>query len=271
VVIEQVRVELGRTTSLGTIQLEIEAIAMDEIVVEARKLIDPKSTEIGGSLTDEVLETLPTQRDYRAAIAFLPQANESSFGDPVNISGSTGVENSYVVDGANVSDGFFGLGSTRLPQNFIREIEVKGGGYEAEFGRSTGGIVNIITQSGSNEFRGSAYIYAANQNFAQTARRGTLEFESEGFESYDIGVSLGGPIVRDRLWYFVAYNPTVEREDLVPIRTSDGSINSRPSWTGIRRLALESRSRGSAIQRGTTGSVRISCPLAVFTHCPPHC
>ncbi len=88
-----------------------------------------------------------------------------------SISGGSGLENQYVVDGANVTNtGYGGLGSYSIifgslgnatPYDFIKEIQVKTGGYEAEFGQATGGVVNVITKSGTNQFRGSVFAYTA--------------------------------------------------------------------------------------------------------------
>ena len=86
-----------------------------------------------------------------------------------SISGGSGLENQYVVDGTNVTNtGYGGLGSYSIvfgslgnatPYDFIKEVQVKTGGYDAEFGQATGGVVNVVTKSGTNQFRGSAFAY----------------------------------------------------------------------------------------------------------------
>jgi hypothetical protein len=144
----------------------------------------------------------------------VPHANTSFLGDNTNVAGSTGHENQYFIEGVNVTDPFFGSGGTRLPQNFVREVQVKKGGYEAEHGSATGGIINVITHSGSNEFKGQVFSFLTNNNVASDSRRGFGNFKQSDFDRYDLGLSLGGPIARDKLWYFVAYNPTIEQENL---------------------------------------------------------
>lgn len=135
-VINNVKIRLGKATFLAEIRLTPTTIEHPELTVEGEAfVIDPYTTSFGENLTTEFYETLPTERDYLAIATLLPQANVSFLGDDVNISGSTGQENAYFIDGMNTTDPYAAIGSTRLPYNFVREIELKSGGYEAEFGR----------------------------------------------------------------------------------------------------------------------------------------
>jgi len=212
---DEVIIRLGKTTSLGKIQLAVDVIEMDQIVVSARvPIIDFSTTESGINLNSEVLDQLPAPRDYREVVAYLPHANTSFLGDNTNVAGGTGTENQYFIEGVNVTDPFLASSGTRLPQNFVREVQIKTGGYEAEHGSATGGIINVITHSGSNEFKGQAFGFLTNNNVSSDSRRGYGDFNQDAFARYDLGLALGGAIARDKLWYFVAYNPTVETESL---------------------------------------------------------
>ncbi|HEY8256685.1 MAG TPA: TonB-dependent receptor, partial [Gemmatimonadales bacterium] len=152
---EDVPVRLGLTTSLGEVRLETQTVELAEIVVSgARPVIDPVSAATGATLDSSQFRSLPAQRDFRALIAFLPQANASDYGDGANIGGSTGLENAFYIDGMHATTG--AGSSIDLPFNFVREIQVRTGGYEAEFGRALSGVVNVVTPTGGNEFRGEA-------------------------------------------------------------------------------------------------------------------
>lgn len=212
--VQEAVVQLGKTNSLGDIQLSKQLITETVVVVGKREIIDFTSSELGTNLNVEELASLPSDRDYRSLISYLPQTNASFLGDAVNIAGSTGSENLYTIDGVNVTDPFNGAFGSGLPYNFIREVQVITEGYQAEFGRSNGGVINVITHSGSNEFKGQGYAYFSNNDFAADNRRGVVELQNADFTRYDIGVGVGGPIVRDKLWFYAAYNPSVEREDL---------------------------------------------------------
>jgi hypothetical protein len=210
--LQDVPVRLGLTTSLGEVRLEAQAYQVAEIVVSgSRPVIDPVSAATGATLDSSQFRSLPAERDYQALITFLPQANASDYGDGPNIGGSTGLENAFYLDGmhATVGTGF----SIDLPFNFVREIQVRTGGYEAEFGRSLSGIVNVVTPSGGNEFRGEVLGFFTGDQFRTDPRVGLEQAEAVSFRRYDLGLSLSGPIQRDRLWYFVAYNPTFASQD----------------------------------------------------------
>jgi hypothetical protein len=212
---DNVPIRLGKTTFLGEIRLQSQAIEMPAITVSgAKPLIDPVSTTTGANLAAETYEVLPIQRNYRSITTLLPHANESFLGDEVNFGGATGLENKYYIDGTDVTDPWRGITGTNLPYNFIKQIEVKTGGYEAEYRSALGGVVNAITHSGGNEFHGQVFGFFANNRFAGEPRLGALEPNQGGFAQYDVGLSLGGPIIRDKLWFFTAYNPTVEREEV---------------------------------------------------------
>jgi hypothetical protein len=215
VVYQSVQIRLGSTTTLGDVRLETETFQLSEIVVrDDRPAIDPTSTTFGANLATEEFEVLPIDRDYRSIVALLPQANTSYLGDGVNIAGATGLGNVFFIDGVNVTDPSLAATSTRLPYNFVKEIQVKEGGYEAEFGKALGGIVNVVTHSGGNELRAGAFAYFTNGALAADGRPGVLDLTLRDFATYDVGLSVSGPLLRDRLWFFAAYNPSFEKREL---------------------------------------------------------
>jgi len=222
-VIDSVPVHLGRTTNLGAVTFEPEAVALGEISVSAQGLsIDPASTTIGANVGAATYDALPVGRDYRSVVAFLPHANASYYaGDRVNIAGATGLENAYFIDGINVTDAHFqgGLpvGDFVLPYNFVRAVEVDEGGYDAGHGRAIGGIVNAVTYSGGNTFEGNIFGFFTNSALTGSPRIGLKDVRTDNLTSYDFGARVGGPILPDRLWYSLAYNPQLESaEHVVP-------------------------------------------------------
>ncbi len=214
--LENVRVRLGGTAFLGEIRLRSKAMEAYKIDVYGKPpLIDLTSTAVGSNLVAGTIKDLPVARDYRSVMSILPGANASAYGDDVNVSGASGSDNMYAIDGIDVSDPYMRYKNTSLPYNFVKEIEVKAGGYEAQYRSSMGGLVNAVTYSGGNEFSGQLFGFFTNNNFSQTAIRAELEPSTGKFAQYDIGLSLGGPIVRDKLWFFVATNPIVKRENVL--------------------------------------------------------
>lgn len=214
IALQHVMVALDRTTSLGVIRLEPRAVELPEIIVSGeRPVIDPSTTALATNLQAEDFSPLPVERNYRSIVALAPQANASFLGDETNIAGASGGENAYFIDGVNVTDLQFGATSVNLPYNFVQEIQIKTGGYEAEYGRAQGGIVNVITPSGGNAFQAQAYAFLTQDELRSRARLGLGDVDLGEFSQYDIGGSVGGPIARDRLWFYAAYNPTFDRRD----------------------------------------------------------
>ncbi|MCJ7588634.1 MAG: TonB-dependent receptor [Candidatus Aminicenantes bacterium] len=213
--IQNIAVRLGRTTSLGEIRLTLRVQDAREITVSAeRPTIDMASTSGSSNLEISIVETLPVQRNYRNLMLLLPGTTVTWAGEEANIAGATEIENRYFIDGIETTDPFRGVSGTRLPYNFIKELEVKVGGYEAEYRSSLGGVVNVITSSGGNEFSGQVFGFFANSRFAGEPRASSFQLPKGAFSQYDFGLSLGGPIIRDKLWFFAAYNPTFEREEV---------------------------------------------------------
>ncbi len=213
VLVQEVQVQLGRTTGLGTLQMEAAAVELSEITIVAPHVtLDPVRTTIGATLEAEDLAELPGERDYTSLIAILPHVNTSYHGDPVNAGGSTGLENMYFIDGVNVTAPFRASGGTGLPYNFVRSVEVRAGGYEAQFGRALGAIVNAVTYTGTNDFE--AAVFGFFTHGALTAEpRAQSTLQETGAYVYDVGVRVSGPVVRDRLWFSAAYNPRISHAD----------------------------------------------------------
>ncbi len=212
-VIARVAVQLGHTTALGEVTLPEQVTELPPLVVTAdRPAIDPLTSSLGTDVSATVIEQLPVGRDYASIITLLPQANQSYLGDGVNVAGGTGLENGYFVDGVNVTEPYRGDGGIDLPLNFIDHLQLKTGGHEAQYGRALGGIVNVVTRSGGNEPRLSTFGFFTGSGLASSPDRGLVDQGRGDYSRYDVGVSAGGPIRRNRLWYFLAYDAAVERQ-----------------------------------------------------------
>jgi hypothetical protein len=214
IAVDSVPVRLGRTTTIGDLALQPQAFELGEIVVTAEQaLVDVSSAAIATNLAAEQFKNLPTDRNFRSIVSLAPQANLSFLpNDEVNIAGGTGPENAYYLDGVNITDPKLGSTSSNLPYNFVRELQVKAGGYEAEYARATGGIIDVITWSGSDRFAGQLFGFFTGNGLSASPRFALATAQESRFSNYDFGGSLGGPIVRERLWFFAAYNPTFRRQ-----------------------------------------------------------
>jgi hypothetical protein len=209
----QAQVGLDRT---ATVELKLAPLATATVeVLETNQTIDLKGTTVGGNYTPETILNLPTSRDFANIALLAPgvnaEANMPNGNQGFKIYGSSGAENSYLVDGINATNVEFGTQGKRVPMEFVQEFQVKTGGYEAEYGKATGGIINVITKSGGNEFTGDLFAYSEGKYF----KSGNAHTDDENLktkpllvtnETSEFGFDLGGPILKDKLWFFAAYD-----------------------------------------------------------------
>lgn len=208
-------IHIGQTTSLGILVLQSEPLTMPPVMItKGGSIIDPISTTTGAILDEADYAFLPVDRNYRRIVNLLPHANASFYGDGINIAGATGLENKYFVDGVDVTDPFRGRTGTNLPYNFIKQVEYRAGGYEAEYESSLGGVINAVTNSGTDRVELEIFGFFTNNRFRDQARPVIGVPPKNDFKEYDLGISLGGPIIKGLLWYFLAYNVSHESENV---------------------------------------------------------
>jgi outer membrane receptor protein involved in Fe transport len=206
-------------------------------------LIDQGSTKIGPSFNSNYTNNIPTASTFGGLIGAAGGAQADTYG--VSFAGATSVENTYIVEGLNTTDTGFGLLSSNLPNEFVQETEVIAGGYNAEYGRATGAIVNVVTKSGSNAFHGSVFGRYQPSAFAAGAqpilREGTsIDRVTNQDYRADIGAELGGPIIKDKLWFHVGFTPTFTKNTTTRIVNTnldmdDDGIADRDPATGFTR------------------------------------
>ncbi len=207
VVQSSVKISLGTTTSL---QVALTS-GGEELTVTARPAVmTHKGTQVSTNITQQEMETIPIGRHYQDTLYLAPMVTPSGMGGNPGVAGSTGSENIFLINGLNTTDPVMGTFGTNLNYNFIREMEITTGGMQAEYGASTGGVFNILTKSGTNEFHGELFAYYTDESFTANRHSNDLSTATNSpYHNYDYGFDVGGPIVKDRLWFFVGYNPTL--------------------------------------------------------------
>ncbi len=209
--IDQVVVRLGRTTGVPAVRLAPLGSLVERVeVVGKAPPIDPASTSTGGNISAALFDNLPLQRDYQSIAMLLPNVSTSYLGDGINFNGATGEENRYFVDGIDMTDPSRGLGGTVLPPDFIQEVELKTGGYEAEYRSALGGMVNVVTPTGGNRLAGKFIGYWTSHVVSTDSRQSPLQLQQKDFAQHDVGFSLSGPLAKDRAWFFLAYDPAYQ-------------------------------------------------------------
>lgn len=216
--IRDVDVPLGERRFVG-VELVPTAIEGERIVVQAPRTpaIDQGSFELSTNLSRDFIRRAPSGRLYTEVLRETPGAVEDDVG--TGVFGATGAENVYVIDGLNTTGVGFGLAESELPVDFFDQIEIKTGGYMPEYGYALGGFYNLLLRSGGNELHGDVFFNVAPGFLRAEAdpvgRRGeAIGREDDPLMDLDVGFAIGGPIIRDRLWFFVGYNPRFQLNDV---------------------------------------------------------
>jgi len=226
-------------------------------ITGVRRTIDVTSTNNGATFTARQLANLPIARNIDAIIQLAPNTTraDSRFAGGASFGGGAASENSYYINGFPVVNPLTGLGASQLPFGAIAEAQVLTGGFGAEFGRSVGGVVNVITKSGTNTWEAGAMaaiepegsrarpkdIYYARTGVAvNAATDGTVRFNrAENTQERKIyGAYVGGPIIQDKLFVFAAIESNDTKEGVVNnsrVATSNALNGWRRRDTDIRR------------------------------------
>jgi hypothetical protein len=259
----EVSVQLGRT---ATVDFEMPAGQVSEsvTVTAGGESIDVTSSKTATNITESIMEQTPKGRSfntilqYAPGVIFDPRAGNTGTtsagptgtngGNPgggvggYSVNGASGSENAFIIDGvevSNVRNAALGRESA-IPFEFVREIQVKVGGYEAEYGGATGGVINVITKSGSNAFHGEggllfsgAALNASPRGFWQRLASNPSQPEffrqrEDEYRNWFPVMELGGPVLTDRLHFFASYAPELGRiERTVPFTSGTKTTSQR--------------------------------------------
>jgi hypothetical protein len=219
----EVQVTVGATSrvefSLGLAKLT------ETVEVAARSsAIDLTTAATATNITRQKIEFVPRGRDFTDVVAQAAGAANESQAGGISIDGASGSENRFIIDGIDTTSPQEGISAIPMRAEFFEEVQVKSAGYVAEFGGSTGGVINAITRSGTNRFSGSILSDFEWRKLGGNVRPIIKDDDSAAGFSYvnppkddeyriDPGFSLGGPILKDRLWFFGSYQPGIRKTE----------------------------------------------------------
>jgi hypothetical protein len=217
--VENLEVLLGQIKTVD-FSLSIGSLTEEVQVTAEAPLVDTKQSARATSITAEQLDSLPKGRDFMTVVTQAPGANNETKSGGVMIDGATTSENRYIVDGAETSDVVTGGSGKTLIADFIAEVQVKSSGYTAEYGGATGGVINVVTKSGTNNWHGNV-LFQWEGSQLQGGRTPTLRlkpsdanqaeyitYAKDGYSRAEPGFSVGGPLFKDKTWFYAAYQPT---------------------------------------------------------------
>jgi len=225
---EDVVIELGSilsvnwTMNAGAVGEEVTVTSSDEPV------IDVTTTRISTNVTKEEFDLIPKTLNFSSVINVAPGVRQEDKSAGFTVDGASGAENVFILDGVEVTrveDGQLGS-SKNVPFDFVREVQIKSAGYEAEFAGATGGVINVVTRSGQNAFHGEARFEFQTDGLTAYPNAPLRQnpFDSSVAEYYDNGnlendshlyapvLTLSGPLYRDKAWFFGSWAPQYESE-----------------------------------------------------------
>jgi hypothetical protein len=226
-------IQLSQTISLN-VTLSQAALEEQVTVIGQSPLIDVKSTVKSQTMTKEVFMSLPRNRSFDGLISTVPGVQYDNRTGGLSVDGATGTENMWYMDGADISQVHVGTNAQSAVMELVDEVKVTASGYNAEYGGSMGGVVNVITRSGGNAYHGDvSFYYNDNTQFLQGKAREYFRWDPnnsnipqyvndddlywkggrarDDYKRFEGVFTLGGYILKDKLWFFGSINPVYSR------------------------------------------------------------
>ena len=222
-----VEVVLGKTTPVSiTLQAGGGVTTVD--VTAGDIAIDTTDSKIQTNITTQAIELLPKGTNFTSLLQTAPAVRNEPASGGFQIDGASGAENTFIIDGQEVSNFRTGVlnSNNNIPFQFVQEVQIKSSGFEAQFGGATGGVITVVTKGGSNEFRGEvgtsfepSELQAGPRQFlrlvaatsapnpVRPVRAEYLRPSRDGGTNFFPSATLGGPILKDRIWFFGSYAP----------------------------------------------------------------
>jgi hypothetical protein len=222
-VFDNIELFLDRTVTID-IPMQVAAQAETVTVQVAAPLVDHTTSSNRQVIDSRTIESIPLNgRNYLDLILLTPgvAVNTNARADLAPARDSSGAimgeragNTAFLIDGLENNDDFRGGVFQNFTQDAIQEFEVIDAGYKAEFGRGAGGVVNVITKSGTDQMRGSAFFFLRNDSLDASTVEGQ---DPPKLKRYNSGLTLGGPVVKERAWYFGSFEQfSEERQAIYP-------------------------------------------------------
>ena len=224
---KDLRLEVGKTASID-VTMAVGSLEETITVTTESPLVDVTSKEIGGNITSETLVNLPSVNgNFVGFVGLLPgivpSISTESFGsDSISVNGQDPRNNNYMLDGGNNNDDVIGQRAgtqARTPIEAIQEFQVITGQYDAQYGRTSGAIVNAVTKAGTNQVRGSGFAFLQDGSLTTkdffVRQKGTAKPDTH-YERW--GGTVGGPIVKDKIHFFGSLERfSIDRPNIINI------------------------------------------------------
>jgi len=245
-VAEDILIILGRTFTVNA-GLKLGALTETvSVTAESEKQLDLKTVTLSHNVTSEQIDRMPKSRTFQGIALTAPGVNQGTIEGGFQVNGASGSENSYTVDGVNTNSLIYGGSRQDTVFEYVQEVQVKTAGIDAEYGGALGGVISAVTKSGGNAFHGEGHYYYYGSGVGGTPHARLVLNPADDTTIYNAedpkqrnhnsepGGSIGGPIVRDRLFFFGSVSPRITRrtnEYLFSSGTEPGTIDQDQTYT----------------------------------------
>lgn len=216
--VSNVQVSLGRITPVS---LDLGTAVAADVTVSGGDVspIDTTDSKLQTTVSSQAAELLPKGTNFASLLKVSPAVRNEPLSGQFQIDGSSGSENTFIINGQEVTNARTGIlnDNSNLPFQLVQEFQVKTNGFEAEYGGATGGVVNVVTKGGGNEWHGEFGSQFRPEGLQPRARAVTIENGFGEAETIQPGrdkangffptATLGGPILKDKLWFFGSFTP----------------------------------------------------------------
>ena len=219
---------LVASTTTADFSMKVATVSETIEVQGETPLVQSTTSDVGQVITNRMIENIPLNgRKFQDLSLLVPGTRSSNYYDPtktevggISYGGATGRNVIISVDGGDNNDGVVRGLLQQFSEDAIQEYKVTTQRYSAEYGRSTGGVVNVVTKSGTNTLHGTAFAYGRNESLnAKTYFQDKQNTDKPPFKQWQFGGSLGGPIQKDKAFFFLSYERN-QRDDYATVSTN---------------------------------------------------
>lgn len=224
-VVPGVQITLGRTTPVG-VDLGVANVDPTTVTINSTDVspVDTTDSKIQTNVTAETAELLPKGTNFSSILKVSPATRVEPRSGQFQVDGASGSENTFIIDGQEVTNVRTGVldSNSNLPFQLVQEVQIKSSGFEAEYGGATGGVINVVTKGGSNDWRGEfGTVFRPSglnalgrpslflNSFGPTQFAEYFPERRDNYYELNPIANLGGPILKDRIWFRLGYNPQI--------------------------------------------------------------
>ncbi|HYI93407.1 MAG TPA: TonB-dependent receptor [Bryobacteraceae bacterium] len=251
--VPNVVVQAGRVLKVDA-QMAVGSTEQAIQVTESAPLIDVTTTAVATNINSAEFNRLPKSRTFQSLAVLAPTANEGTVEGGFQINGASGAENNFIVDGMSTSSLIQGNSRQNAAFEILQEVQIKTAGIEAQYGGALGGVISAITKSGGNNFHGDVHYYywgsklnagAPKRLFMDPSDLLTTTYQQD-FKfpqtNNEVGYSLGGPFIKNKLYFFSAASPRFLDRNLDIISSDNQTVNiteEQTFWQAYNKISYD--------------------------------